>query len=81
MNRSSLLRRTHRWVSMAFTLTVIANFIARAQGPAEPPPWLTYAPLPPLGLLLLTGLYLFALPYFGRRHGGRNTSERGTPVV
>jgi hypothetical protein len=28
-----------------------------------PPPWVTYSPLLPLALLLLTGLYLFVLPY------------------
>lgn len=55
------IRQTHRWLSIAFLLTVIANFIARAQG--EPAAWITYSPLFPLALLLLTGLYLFALPY------------------
>lgn len=49
-----------------FTLTVAANFAAMARG--TPPPWITYAPLLPLALLLLTGLYLFALPYLGRRN-------------
>ncbi|MDC6167075.1 hypothetical protein PO768_06415 [Paucibacter sp. XJ19-41] len=81
MNCSSWLRRAHRWVSIAFTLTVIANFVARAQGPAEPPPWLTYAPLLPLGLLLLTGLYLFALPYLGRRHERHGAKEPGMPAI
>ncbi|MFW6067389.1 MAG: hypothetical protein ACOC97_03565 [Myxococcota bacterium] len=28
----------------------------------EPPAWVTYSPLPFLFLLMLTGLYLFALP-------------------
>ena len=32
------------------------------------PDWITYSPLPPLFLLLFTGLYMFALPYFGRSH-------------
>jgi hypothetical protein len=58
---SSWLRRFHRWVSIAFTATVIANFVARAIG--TPPSWVTYSPLLPLAVLLLTGLYLFALPY------------------
>jgi len=60
------IRQTHRWLSIAFTLTVIANFIALAQGAGMPPPWVTYSPLPPLALLLFTGLYLFALPYATR---------------
>ena len=65
MNWSSLVRQLHRWLSVAFTVTVIANFAFRAW--AEPPPWLTYSPLPPLFLLLFTGLYMFVLPYAVRR--------------
>ena len=61
------IRQTHRWVSLAFTAGVIANFVAMALAPgALPPPWITYAPLPPLFLLLFTGLILFALPYTRR---------------
>lgn len=67
MNTSSrwqhFIRQTHRWLSLLFTLTVVANFAARAAAPGEPAPWITYSPLPPLALLLLSGLYLFALPY------------------
>lgn len=58
------MRQLHRWLSIVFTLTVIVNFAARTQG--EPAAWITYSPLFPLALLLLTGLYLFALPYVGR---------------
>ena len=61
MNWSSWIRQTHRWVAIVFTATVIANFVALAQG--TPPPWITYSPLAPLAFLLFTGLYLFALPY------------------
>lgn len=67
MNWSFWIRQSHRWVSIVFTVTVIANFAARALLPGEPPPWLTYSPLPPLFLQLFTGLYLFALPYAGKR--------------
>ncbi len=70
MNWSKWIRQTHRWLSIAFTLTVIANFVALAQGTGMPSPWVTYSPLLPLALLLLTGLYLFALPYVARRRGG-----------
>jgi hypothetical protein len=65
------IRQMHRWVSIAFTATVIANFIALAQGSGMPPPWVTYSPLLPLALLMLTGLYLFVLPYATRWRGGR----------
>ncbi|MCG8275982.1 hypothetical protein [Stenotrophomonas sp. NLF4-10] len=66
MNLNKFIRQSHRWLSIVFTATVIANFIARANG-TEPPPWITYAPLPPLALMLLSGLYLFFLPYASRR--------------
>ncbi len=29
--------------------------------------WITYSPLPPLFLMLATGLYMFALPYAAKR--------------
>jgi hypothetical protein len=66
------IRQTHRWVSMAFTLTVVANFVALGlrQG-QQPPAWVTYAPLLPLALLMLSGLYLFVLPYATRWRSGR----------
>ena len=72
MNWSSWIRQIHRWTSIIFTVTVIANFIALAQSSgAMPPPWVTYSPLPPLALLLFSGLYLFALPYLVRWRIGR----------
>ena len=70
MNWQLWTRQSHRWLSVVFTVTVIANFAARALGPGEPAPWLTYSPLPPLFLQLFTGLYLFALPYTGKRRSG-----------
>jgi cellulose synthase/poly-beta-1,6-N-acetylglucosamine synthase-like glycosyltransferase len=63
MNLSLWTRQSHRWLSIVFTLTVIANFVFRAVTSGEPPPWLTYSPLPPLFLQLFTGMYLFVLPY------------------
>jgi hypothetical protein len=67
------IRQTHRWLSIAFTVTVIANFVAMTQGP--PPAWVTYSPLVPLALLLFTGLYMFVLPYAAKWRGGRRTSR------
>jgi hypothetical protein len=67
---SRWIRQIHRWLSMVFTVTVIANFIALAQG--QPPAWVTYSPLLPLALMLLSGLYLFVLPYFNRENAIRN---------
>ena len=59
-------------MSVAFTVTVIANFVVLAQRSGTPPPWVTYAPLLPLALLLFSGLYLFVLPYATRRWTGRS---------
>jgi hypothetical protein len=59
----------HRWLAMTFTVTVVVTFVALAQ--EEPAVWVSYVPLLPLALLLLTGLYLFVLPYatrWRRRH-------------
>lgn len=67
MNWNSWIRQFHRWMSIVFTVTVIANFVQIAQGGGNPPNWVTYSPLLPLALLLFTGLYLFALPYLAKR--------------
>ena len=71
MERNKWVRQIHRWTSIVFTVTVIANFAALAQASGGmPPPWITYSPLLPLALLLFTGLYLFVLPYAARRRRG-----------
>ena len=70
------VRQFHRWVSMVFTLTVIANFVAMSQG--TPPAWVTYSPLLPLALLLFTGLYLFALPYLTQWRSARRENLKLT---
>jgi len=70
MNWNHLIRQVHRWLSIAFTVTVIGTFVALQQ--EKPVIWVSYVPLLPLALLLLTGLYLFALPYATRwRSRGR----------
>ena len=72
MNWNSTIRQIHRWLSIIFTVTVIANFVALAQGGGGmPPPWITNSPLLPLALLQYTGLYQFVLPYAMRRRSGR----------
>jgi cellulose synthase/poly-beta-1,6-N-acetylglucosamine synthase-like glycosyltransferase len=66
---NNLIRQTHRWLSIAFTVAVIVTFVALSQ--ERPVVWVSYVPLLPLALLLLTGLYLFALPYATKRRSGR----------
>lgn len=76
MSAPRWIRQAHRWVSMAFTLGVIANMAVMARQP-QPPFWVGLLALVPLIVLLLTGLYLFALPYFA---GGRGLKPApGTP--
>lgn len=73
MDWSKWIRQLHRWLSIIFTMTVIANFVAMATG--VPPAWVVYSPLPPLFLLLLSGLYMFVLPYVAKSRG-EPTRER-----
>jgi cellulose synthase/poly-beta-1,6-N-acetylglucosamine synthase-like glycosyltransferase len=68
MNWNNWIRQSHRWLSIFFTATVIANFATMAFG--EPPAWVVYSPLLPLFLLLFSGLYMFVLPYATRRRSG-----------
>ena len=68
MNWNNWIRQTHRWLSILFTLTVIANFVTMAFG--QPPAYVVYSPLPPLFLMLATGLYMFFLPYAAKRARG-----------
>lgn len=74
MNWNTFIRQLHRWLSILFTATVVANFVAMGLG--EPPTLIVYSPLLPLFLLLFSGLYLFALPYAARWRGGRGVSEQ-----
>ncbi len=75
MNWNHWIRQFHRWVAIVFTVTVIVTFIALAQ--ERPVVWISYIPLLPLALLLVTGLYLFALPYVGRWRSQRRASGGG----
>lgn len=75
MNWNHWIRQSHRWLAIAFTLTVIANFVALGVGRGQmPPAVVTYSPLLPLFLLMFTGLYLFALPYAVRWRQARRPS-------
>jgi hypothetical protein len=65
MNWNAWIRQTHRWLSIAFTLAVIANIGLLVMNSSQT--WVGVAALVPLIPLLATGLYMFALPYLGRR--------------
>jgi hypothetical protein len=72
MNSNKWVRQIHRWLAIAFTVSVIATFVALAQ--EEPVVWVSYVPLLPLALLLFTGLYMFVLPYATRWRSGRRAA-------
>lgn len=82
MNWNKWIRQFHRWLSIAFTVAVIANLVVMGKGQIAV--WVGLLTLLPLALLLLTGLYLFVLPYATKWRSGRReeTAARGeiTPV-
>jgi len=72
MNWNKWARQIHRWLSIAFTVSaIIVTIVVLTQ--EEPAQWVYLSPLLPLTLLLLTGLYMFVLPYATKRRSGRST--------
>ncbi|WP_127143417.1 hypothetical protein [Pelagibacterium montanilacus] len=69
MRASTLIRQSHRWLSIVFVLAVLAATAAAATG-QDTDSLLYYLPLPPLFVLMASGLYLFVLPYAARRRRG-----------
>ena len=72
MNGNSWIRQFHRWLAIAFTAAVIMNVVAVVQQAQVV--WIGLLALFPLVLLMLTGLYLFVLPYATRWRSGRRTA-------
>jgi hypothetical protein len=74
MNR--WIRQIHRWLAIAFTVGFIANIVTIfGLGQQQPSALVGMMALVPLMLLLLTGLYMFALPYFSRGSGRVEAAE------
>lgn len=69
MNWNKLIRQGHRWLSIAFTVAVIINIVAMAMEMQVV--WVGLLALFPLILLMISGLYMFALPYFAERRAAR----------
>ncbi|MEN2789447.1 hypothetical protein ABC974_07420 [Sphingomonas oligophenolica] len=69
MNVNQWVRQIHRWLSIAFTAGVVTYMVAMSFG--QPPGWVGLLALVPLIALLLSGLYLFVLPYVARWRGAR----------
>ena len=70
MSSNMWIRQIHRWLSIAFTVAVIANIVALTMQVQAT--WIGLLAFVPLIPLLATGLYLFALPYLGRRSEARS---------
>ena len=69
MSWNNWVRQIHRWLSIAFTVAVIANVVALTRGQLAT--WVGLSALFPLVLLMLSGLYLFVLPHAVKwRSGG-----------
>ena len=71
MNWNRWVRQTHRWLSVAFTVVVIVNIVAIAQ--KKYTNQLGLLAVFPLAFLLITGLYLFVLPYAAKWRSVRRT--------
>jgi hypothetical protein len=61
MNWNTWIRQVHRWLSIVFTIAVLINVLAIAT--SRYAAWVGGLAVVPIFLLLITGLYLFALPY------------------
>lgn len=72
MNWNTWIRQIHRWLSIAFTAGVVGYMAVMTRG--QPPGWVGLFALVPLILLLVTGLYLFVLPYVSRGRGARRAA-------
>ncbi|RFB75506.1 hypothetical protein [Methylovirgula sp. 4M-Z18] len=71
MSWNMWIRQIHRWLSIAFTVAVIFNIVAMVR--QDQALWVGLLALLPLILLLLTGLYMFALPYAAKWSGERRS--------
>jgi hypothetical protein len=71
LNWNKWVRQIHRWLSIAFTVGVIVNIVAVVLKKYSGGVGLLA--LLPLALLLVTGLYLFVLPYATRWRSRRGT--------
>ncbi|WP_164935392.1 hypothetical protein [Bradyrhizobium guangzhouense] len=70
MSSNMWIRQIHRWLSLAFTLAVVANIVALIMQIQAT--WIGLMAFVPLIPLLATGLYLFARPYLGGRSEARS---------
>ena len=70
---NSGIRQFHRWTSIVFMVTVVINTVALVMN--RQATWIGLMALFPLILLMVTGLYLFALPYLSKGRGAPRANE------
>lgn len=71
MSWNKWLRQAHRWLSVVFTVAVVVNIVALVQ--EKQAAWVGFLALPPLVVLLFTGLYLFVQPYAAKLRSSRSS--------
>jgi len=72
LNWNEWVGQIHRWLSIAFTVAVIVNIVALVREAQAV--WVGVLALLPLVLLMLTGLYMFVLPYTEKWRSARSAS-------
>jgi hypothetical protein len=73
LNWNHLIRQSHRWISAIFMGFVILNFMVLGQ--EQVALVVGFLTLIPLFLLMITGVYLFALPYTVRWSRARSVAS------
>lgn len=75
MTWNERVRWTHRWLAIVFTVTIVVTVVTLA---LKGPVWVSYVPLVPLALLLLSGLGIFVSSYAAtRRSRAANVPQAG----
>lgn len=62
MQISTLIRRAHRWIAIAFTLGFLLNSVVIMMSEGQPPGWIYLFAIVPLFLLFFSGLYMLVMP-------------------
>jgi hypothetical protein len=79
MNWNKWIRQTHRWLTVAITVAIAVNFVAVVEKRYTNA--LGLLAVFPMALLLLTGLYLFLLPYAAKWRSGRQPAPSNSTVT
>lgn len=67
---NAFVRSSHRWLSVVFMAAVLVNITAQIMGVQAV--WIGLLALFPLILMMISGMWLFVLPYVARRRAMRS---------